>query len=141
MNKFKVIGSTNVETFQNLLNEATWYNIADVEISLTGYAMAIMVKRENESTVRDYRYRVLSTTRYPGGLDAMLNLYPEYEVVDGEIFAHIAECSIVVISKDNGGGGGAVYFGFDASRSNAIYGASTTVQPPSVYMRYIIRYI
>ena len=29
---------------------------------------------------------------------------------------------------------------FDASRSNAIYGASTTVQPPSVTMRYIIKY-
>ena len=29
---------------------------------------------------------------------------------------------------------------FDASRSNAIYGASNTVQPPSVTMRYIIKY-
>lgn len=30
--------------------------------------------------------------------------------------------------------------GFDASRSSAIYGNSTTVQPPSVTMRYIIKY-
>lgn len=29
---------------------------------------------------------------------------------------------------------------FDASRSNAIYGNSTTVQPPAVTMRYIIKY-
>lgn len=29
---------------------------------------------------------------------------------------------------------------FDASRSNAIYGASTTVQPPALTMRYIIKY-
>ena len=29
---------------------------------------------------------------------------------------------------------------FDASSSNAIYGASNTVQPPSVTMRYIIKY-
>ena len=31
-------------------------------------------------------------------------------------------------------------FSFDASRSNAIYGNSNTVQPPSVTMRYIIKY-
>ena len=30
--------------------------------------------------------------------------------------------------------------GFDASRSNSIYGNSTTVQPPAVTMRYIIKY-
>lgn len=29
---------------------------------------------------------------------------------------------------------------FDASESNAIYGASSTVQPPAVTMRYIIKY-
>ena len=29
---------------------------------------------------------------------------------------------------------------FDASRSNAIYGASNTVQPPALTMRYIIKY-
>ena len=31
-------------------------------------------------------------------------------------------------------------FDFDASRSNSIYGNSTTVQPPSVSMLYIIKY-
>lgn len=31
-------------------------------------------------------------------------------------------------------------FGFDASKSSAIYGNSTTVQPPAVTMRYIIKY-
>lgn len=39
--------------------------------------------------------------------------------------------------------GGASYGGqarFDASKSNAIYGASSTVQPPAVTMRYIIKY-
>lgn len=30
--------------------------------------------------------------------------------------------------------------GFDASKSNAIYGASTTVQPPALTMRYYIKY-
>lgn len=31
-------------------------------------------------------------------------------------------------------------FAFDASRSNPIYGASTTVQPPALTMRYYIKY-
>lgn len=31
-------------------------------------------------------------------------------------------------------------FGFDASRSNSIYGVSTTVQPPALTMRYYIKY-
>jgi microcystin-dependent protein len=29
---------------------------------------------------------------------------------------------------------------FDASRANSVYGASNTVQPPAVTMRYIIKY-
>lgn len=33
-----------------------------------------------------------------------------------------------------------VYANFDASRSSSIYGNSTTVQPPAVTMRYIIKY-
>lgn len=31
-------------------------------------------------------------------------------------------------------------FGFDASRSSSVYGDHTTVQPPAVTMRYIIKY-
>lgn len=38
----------------------------------------------------------------------------------------------------NGNNGGGIT-GFDASRSNAIYGASNTVQPPALTMRYIIK--
>ena len=33
-----------------------------------------------------------------------------------------------------------VYFNFNASRSNPIYGKSDTVQPPAVTMKYIIKY-
>lgn len=33
-----------------------------------------------------------------------------------------------------------VAFGFDASRSNSIYGGSTTVQPPALTMLYCIKY-
>ena len=32
------------------------------------------------------------------------------------------------------------YYDFDASKSNAIYGKSTTVQPPALTMRYYIKY-
>lgn len=38
----------------------------------------------------------------------------------------------------NGDSGGGI-IGFDASRSNAIYGNSNTVQPPALTMRYIIK--
>ena len=39
--------------------------------------------------------------------------------------------------KGEGGSGGLVYFA--ASKSNSIYGASETVQPPSVTVRYLIK--
>lgn len=42
-------------------------------------------------------------------------------------------------SGANGGEGPGVV-GFDASRSNPIYGNSDTVQPPALTMRYIIKY-
>ena len=34
---------------------------------------------------------------------------------------------------------GNVYLNFDASRSNSIYGASSTVQPPALTVRFLIR--
>ena len=39
----------------------------------------------------------------------------------------------------NSNGVGAAAFGLDASKSNSIYGASTTVQPPAIVMKYIIK--
>lgn len=38
-------------------------------------------------------------------------------------------------------GGGVTGISFDASKSNSIYGASTTVQPPSLTLRPLIKYI
>lgn len=47
-----------------------------------------------------------------------------------------------VINAATGDNGG--YYGyflqFDASRSNAIYGNSDTVQPPALTMQYLIKY-
>jgi hypothetical protein len=40
----------------------------------------------------------------------------------------------------NAGGGIDTMIGFNASRSSAIYGASSTVQPPALTMRYYIKY-
>lgn len=40
----------------------------------------------------------------------------------------------------NVGSNGGTNYDFDASLSNSIYGNSTTVQPPAVTMRYIIKY-
>lgn len=37
-------------------------------------------------------------------------------------------------------GGSGSYVGFDASRSNSIYGKSSTVQPPAVVTNFIIKY-
>ena len=42
--------------------------------------------------------------------------------------------------KEKGTEGTDYTWKFDASRSNAIYGASTTVQPPALTMRYYIKY-
>jgi hypothetical protein len=45
-----------------------------------------------------------------------------------------------LVGLTGGSGVGTMETHFDASRSSAIYGNSNTVQPPSVTMRYIIKY-
>lgn len=42
--------------------------------------------------------------------------------------------------RASGSGGGIWGFDFDASRCSSIYGNSTTVQPPALTMKYIIKY-
>ncbi len=53
--------------------------------------------------------------------------------------------AIKYTAKEGGGGTdnpntGTGSFSFDASRSSSVYGKSTTVQPPALTMRYIIKY-
>ena len=43
-------------------------------------------------------------------------------------------------ANDSSGAKGVAFVNFDASRSSSIYGNSTTVQPPALTMRYIIKY-
>ena len=45
-----------------------------------------------------------------------------------------------IVSPGGGSTFGMVNESFDASRSSSIYGNSTTVQPPAVTMKYIIKY-
>ena len=42
--------------------------------------------------------------------------------------------------RTSSSGGNGIALGFDASRSNAIYGNSETVQPPAVTVKFIIKY-
>ena len=49
-----------------------------------------------------------------------------------------ANGSKLATTSGNDAGGAMLYF--DASRSNSIYGNSSTVQPPALTMRYIIKY-
>ncbi len=44
-------------------------------------------------------------------------------------------------TSNNPNGGGDVELPFDASNSNALFGASDTVQPAGLYGQYIIRYV
>lgn len=39
-----------------------------------------------------------------------------------------------------GSGGGSMTFYLDLSRNNAIYGSSSTVQPPALTSRYYVKY-
>ena len=57
------------------------------------------------------------------------------DITSGAVLYSGAEAGAV------GSGGSNIYrLNFDASRGNAIYGASTTVQPPALTMRYYIKY-
>ena len=51
-------------------------------------------------------------------------------------FTYVFGSSINLANGDNYSSG---YVEFDASRSNSIYGASDTVQPPAVTVRYFIK--
>ena len=71
---------------------------------------------------------VLSNVRVGSGLTALTGVFQ----------------SSALLSNAEGGGGthqwSRVQIGFNAHDSNSIYGASTTVQPPAVIMRFYIKY-
>lgn len=74
-----------------------------------------------------------------GGLEEPLS-FADYITFTGA-FKRIALKDVTYGFKVNTGGSATELraWGFDASRSNKIYGASTTVQPPSVTVRYFIK--
>ena len=62
--------------------------------------------------------------------------------VGGGVFDDSGNTNISVSDDRTAGNGNGSYYtiNFNASKSNAIYGNSTTVQPPALTMRYIIKY-
>lgn len=75
------------------------------------------------------------------GVGYVNNYYPygnttgAFEGKDGEVYTQNAVNPAIETSCP-----GYPYLTFDASKSNSIYGASDTVQPPALTMRYIIKY-
>lgn len=105
-----------------------------------------------KSTVPDYRGRFLEGADTAGtvkeaGLPNILgtiSLYGHsYETgISGFIDSKIIGVNCVELNNRGSGNKNHIIFRknfFDASRSNAIYGSSTTVQPPSVTVRYFIK--
>ena len=66
-------------------------------------------------------------------------IYTSAWSVDGAFDFQVVSDTANVLQNDYDGNNYAI-LGFDASRSSAIYGNSNTVQPPSVTMRYVIKY-
>jgi hypothetical protein len=58
----------------------------------------------------------------------------------GALNTHVWSADTTSYDEHSGGNSYQGQARFDASKSNAIYGASSTVQPPAVTMRYIIKY-
>ena len=73
-----------------------------------------------------------------GGGDAGAGGYGS-TIHSGAIYASPNTGCAATVNETNYNGGGSG-FGFDASRSNAIYGNSTKVQPNSLTTRYYIKF-
>lgn len=58
----------------------------------------------------------------------------------GAVYLGNPDSSLITSNRNNDGKTYAHTWRFDASKSNPIYGNSTTVQPPALTMRYIIKY-
>lgn len=98
----------------------------------------------------DFRNRAIWGANSAGYIAAGLpNITGVGMRVSGEIFNNVGCSGAIYASGSATGGGGengdrgfshSGGFNFDASRSNALYGASSTVQPPSIKVRVYTRY-
>ena len=64
--------------------------------------------------------------------------YTDGSVWNGALYATKSVQANTGVQNGNGGYGNVIHI--DASRTNAIYGSSTTVQPASMTSRYYIKY-
>lgn len=111
--------------------------------SCAGFSELVSVL--GKSTVPDYRNRFLEGSSTPGNvIEAGLpNIEGTIVLRMGNEGAFPTELFTFEQTGNRGykGGGYGVYgkVNFNASRSNSIYGNSTTVQPPAVTVKYLIK--
>lgn len=118
--------------------------------SCAGYAELVSIL--GKSTVPDYRNRFLEGSTTPGtilkaGLPNITGTFGQDDYV-GVLWNSPAKFSgafystdkwISGTSKDGGVSNGLYITIFDASRCSSIYGRSSTVQPPAVTVKYLIK--
>ena len=102
-----------------------------------------------ESTVPDYRNKFLeghatAGTSIEAGLPNILGKFGRISAHKGEDFyddsaLYKLEQFVNGAGFKNGGSQAFNKIGFDASKSNAIYGKSSTVQPPAVTVKFLIK--
>ena len=127
-------------------SDGTWLECNGQSCAAYSELSAVLGK----TTVPDYRGRFLEGNSIVGSIKkaglpnitGILNVpngsavaYPTYYAASGGFYCNGR--ATYGGNAGDGGVGGRIYF--DASRSNSIYGASTTVQPPSVTVRYFIK--
>ena len=101
-----------------------------------------LVAALGKSVVPDYRGRFLEGAEVPGAVKeaGLPNITGSFGVDSTSL--GVLSGAFYHIGQANGAKGGSPNnssAGFDASRSNLIYGRSDTVQPPAVTVRYLIK--
>ena len=143
------IGTVIIWASSNDPEDGTWLECNGQ--SCSKYPQLVTVLGSNK--VPDYRDRFLEGNLTPGiekeaglpDINASLRLSSQWQActVDAEGNGTGAISAInkntYVASQASGTWSGWTGFDFSASKSNPIYGASETVQPPSVTVRYLIK--
>ena len=95
-----------------------------------------------KSTVPDYRNRFLeghatAGTSIAAGLPNIIGTF--YTLKNNSVSGAVYKTGTTGGWSNKSAATDSVQHGFDASRSNAIYGKSTTVQPPAVTVKFLIK--
>ena len=134
------VGTVIAWASSNNPNDGTWLECNGQSCAAYSELSAVLGK----TTVPDYRGRFLEGNSVAGSIkEAGLPNIKGSARSDG--FGGISgsgalfSSNMVTYNHANGMANKRGVLEFDASRSNPIYGASTTVQPPSVTVRYFIK--